>query len=89
MTTRTSKEIVDQTEELARKIAEIMGYKIVRTGRMIFSRNPRVQMCWQMACAAQEILTYTDPEDAFSDLDEAEPLYDTVSDAHSSVAEGI
>jgi hypothetical protein len=73
---RTAREIVDQTEELA---GSLMRWAHRREPSSAYgtyrdAEDPRGKSCWEMACKAQEILTATDPENAVSELDEAEPV---------------
>ena len=68
---RTAKEIVDQTHDLAEKFYEGMGYKHIHAehGNLYESQHPTEILVWKMACWAQIELTDTDPEDALSELD--------------------
>lgn len=66
---RTDKEIVDQTEALARKFAEMNGWQVPPRKKMSDSVNPRFLVFWEMACQAQKVLTNTDPSDALSNVD--------------------
>lgn len=74
--TRTSKQIVDQTHELAEGFYKLLGYKHNRAkhGNLYESSHPTEQAVWEMACLAQEVLTDTDPLNALSDLDEDDAL---------------
>ena len=66
---RTSQEIVDQTNELARRLAERQGYAFAsRHEKLYESPNPRARLYWGMACVAQEELTDTDAENALAEL---------------------
>lgn len=66
--TRTDQEIVDQTEELARKFADADGYTLIGES-FRGAEAPRAQKAWQLACMAQEFLTNTDVENAVANLD--------------------
>lgn len=70
--TRTAKQIVDQTHDLAEHFYLMMGYKHKRSehGNLYVSEHPTEQMVWNMACYAQEVFTDTNPNDALSELDE-------------------
>lgn len=72
---RSAKQIVDQTEELAAELARTFyGREVAVDGfKFHLSADPRAQVCWRMACDAQQRLTNTDPEDALSELDEDQP----------------
>lgn len=61
---RTDLEIVKQTEELARSLAEINGV-FIKTPNYSFrnSENPRLKIYWALACESQRVLTNTDPND--------------------------
>lgn len=69
---RTDEEIVRQTNELAREMYKIRGYEVPTDCKFYeFDRknyHPHEQECWNMACAAQEIITGTDPNDALDNL---------------------
>lgn len=70
---RTAQEIIDQTNELARKFYAAMGYVVPETHRFDVDRintHPQERLCWQMACAAQLLLTETDVENALSEIEE-------------------
>lgn len=61
---RTDKEILYQTEVLARELGSIEGWFVkspIEFYKFQTSDNPRCQKFWRMACAAQELLTDTDP----------------------------
>ncbi|RLL18391.1 hypothetical protein [Acinetobacter chengduensis] len=70
--TRTAKQIVDQTHELAEAFYLHLGYKHIRSchGNLYESTHPTEQSMWHLACLAQIELTATDPNDALSELDE-------------------
>ena len=55
---RTAKEIVDQTHELAESFYLMMGYEHNREqhGNLYDSQHPTEQMVWDFACLAQEII---------------------------------
>lgn len=67
---RTDQEIVDQTNDLARKFALQMQYEMPESYKFYESNNPRAICFWRMACKAQEELTDTDPMDALSALEQ-------------------
>ncbi len=68
--TRTPEQILQQTNQLAREFAQILGYEILNPNLNFWEgTHPRLQMCWKMARAAQITLTDTDPEDAIVELD--------------------
>lgn len=67
--TRSDKEIVEQTVELTRKFASMDGFKL-GDDKPYKSPNPRTLGWWYQACAAQEILTNTDPNDAVANLED-------------------
>ena len=74
---RTAKQIVDQTHNLAEAFYLHLGYEHVRQlhGNLYESQHPTEQSMWHLACLAQIELTATDPNDALSELDE-EPTND-------------
>jgi len=69
---RSDREIIEQTVELARKFASMHHYSF-ETDEPYNSDNPRVLAWWAQACAAQEFLTHTDPNEAVANLDEEIP----------------
>lgn len=69
---RTSQQIVDQTNYLARKIYEMLGYVVDEDYRFDKAHHPQEQHMWELACLAQEILTDTDVPSVLSEIDEDE-----------------
>lgn len=61
---RTDREIVLQTEALARAVLGLLGYEAPKTTALRKSKNPRAALAWQIASLAQRHLTDTNPEDA-------------------------
>lgn len=60
---RTDKEIIEQTNELARTFYSMLGYT-VPTGYKFFEvKHPMEHFCWLAACEAQLVLTKTDVQD--------------------------
>jgi hypothetical protein len=68
--TRSEREVIDQTNELARKLYGIRGYSAREGYRFDQATHPHEVEAWQGACAAQILLTDTDPEDALANLEE-------------------
>lgn len=66
---RTDAEIIDQTNELARKICRIHGYDTPVGLKFYNSVHSRSHDAWLCACEAQKLLTDTDPEDALANLE--------------------
>lgn len=66
---RSDKEVIDQTNELARKFYEHMGYEVPSGYRFDRARHPQERLCWVMACTAQDTLTDTDPNDILNEED--------------------
>jgi hypothetical protein len=66
---RTDEEIVQQTNELARDFYGLTGNRVSPGYRFDRAAHPLEQLCWKMACRAQELLTETNPEDALSAVD--------------------
>ncbi|EIQ01110.1 hypothetical protein OpiT1DRAFT_05678 [Opitutaceae bacterium TAV1] len=66
---RTDQQIVDQTNELARRLYALRGYTVkginYRFDRAI---HPHEVEAWQGACEAQRVLTDTDPQDSLDNL---------------------
>lgn len=69
---RTSRRILDQTNELARRFYAIhdRGGTVEEGYRFDLSEHPQERQCWRMAAEAQLLLTETDLGDVLSDLDE-------------------
>ncbi len=67
---RTDQQIVDQTNELARRLYAIRGYETMPGYRFDQATHPHEQEAWEGACEAQRMLTGTDPNDALANLDE-------------------
>lgn len=65
---RTEEEIVEQTEHLADKFAEMDGFLRNSKRRWFDAMSPRGIHYWKMACLAQEILTQTDVENAVASI---------------------
>lgn len=61
---RTDREIVEQTNAMARDFYRVMGYSAPERFRFDKATHPAELLCWTMACHAQQVLTQTDPEDA-------------------------
>lgn len=67
---RSDKEIVDQTNELARLLYAIRGYESEKGYRFDAATHPHEVEAWEGACAAQLLLTGTDPDNALANLDD-------------------
>ena len=68
--TRTEREIIDQTNALARELYAIRGYHARDGYRFDQATHPHEVEAWRGACAAQVLLTDTDPDDALANLEE-------------------
>jgi hypothetical protein len=68
--TRTDQEIVEQTNELARRFSRLQGYEAPEGHKFYEDGGDRMPCPWLLACVAQEFLTGTDPDDALSNLGE-------------------
>lgn len=66
---RTEREIVDQTNRLARDFYAMMGYEVGPDYRFYDSDHPQAEMCWEMAVKAQDELTATDVDNALIELE--------------------
>lgn len=68
---RTDREIVDQTNEIARIIYASRGY-VVPEGTEFHTettnRHPYESDCWHAACDIQDLMTGTDVESAVDNL---------------------
>lgn len=65
---RTDEQICDQTNELARELYALRGYSVPAGYRFDKATHPHEVEAWRGACAAQRLLTDTDPEDALANL---------------------
>lgn len=67
---RTDQDVVDQTNVLARKLYSIRGYEVPEGYRFDQATHAHELEAWHGACAAQVLLTETDPEDALANISE-------------------
>lgn len=71
---RSDLEIVNQTNEVAREIYANRGYTVSDNHKFYeFDRvnyHPHELEAWRGACAAQMIITQTDPQDALDNVEE-------------------
>ena len=65
---RTEQQIIDQTNELARQLYSLAGYDVKKGYDFSNATHPQEKLAWSGACAAQLMLTDTDPEDAMANL---------------------
>lgn len=66
---RSSKFILEQTNDLAAKFYSCWGYKVKEGFKFYESNHGHEQIAWKQACIAQSVLTFTCINDVFSDLD--------------------
>ena len=67
---RTDQQIVDQTNVLARTLYGLRGYRVGEGYRFDRATHPHEREAWAAACAAQLLLTETDPNDALANLED-------------------
>jgi len=67
---RSDQEILDQTNELARKLYLIRGYEVPVGYRFDQATHGHEIEAWNGACEAQLLLTDTDIENVLSELDQ-------------------
>lgn len=67
---RTDREIIEQTNELARRLYALRGYAVAEGYRFDRAFHPHAREAWAGACVAQQLLTDTDPDDALSEEEE-------------------
>ena len=61
---RTDKQIIEETNNLALKFYEILGYSFKNEKpKLIESKHPTENLCWRLACEAQLFLRDTDIND--------------------------
>ena len=70
LTMRTGKQIVDQTNDLARMLYALRGYSVREGYRFDQATHPHETEAWKGACEAQMLLTDTDPNDALDELED-------------------
>lgn len=70
---RTAKQIVDQTNEIARIIYESRGYTVpvgFEFHTETVNRHPHERQCWSAACQIQDLLTETDVMNAVDEMED-------------------
>lgn len=70
---RTAKQIVKQTNEIARIIYASRGYTVPAGFEFhteTVNRHPHERQCWSAACKIQELLTETDVMNAVDEMEE-------------------
>lgn len=65
---RTPEQIVEQTNQLARRLYRLHDYEANEYFLFYEATHPHEVQAWEGACAAQELLTDTDVEDALIDM---------------------
>lgn len=66
---RSEQQIINQTNELARDLYALRGYNVEKGYRFDQATHPHEVEAWQGACAAQLLLTDTDPMEALVELE--------------------
>lgn len=99
---RTAQQIVDQTNELARLLASVAGWRSPIGHKFHEGISAREKTLWEQACEAQRLLTNTCPNDALSDIEEdasdisklyyeahitIEPVFDEQRETAAKIAE--
>jgi len=67
---RTDREIVEQTNVLAQQLYRLRGYVVPDGYRFDRALHPHMREAWAGACAAQLLLTETDPDEAIQGEEE-------------------
>lgn len=70
---RTAKQIVDQTNEIARIIYESRGYTVpvgFEFHTETVNRHPYERQSWSAACLIQELMTQTDVMNAVDEMED-------------------
>lgn len=76
---RTAKQIIDQTNEIARIIYASRGYEVPEGTEFhteTVNRHPHETQCWDAACEIQLLMTDTDVFDALCELEEEQEILD-------------
>lgn len=68
---RHPQEIIDQTNQVAQKIANWMGFELEH-GEFHRATADRAQGIWKLACQIQEFMTETDVENALAEIEAEE-----------------
>lgn len=66
---KTPRDVINETIEVARELYGFLGYESKPGFKFWESRHPQEKMVWAMACAMMERFTYTDVDDAFTELE--------------------
>lgn len=66
----SDREIVDQTNGLARLFYNSLGYVVPEGYRFDKAHHPQERGMWNQACIAQEFLTGTNPGDALAGIEQ-------------------
>lgn len=64
------KEIIKQTNDLARAFYALMGYRVSVDFDFGSATHPQEVLVWNMACIAQERLKFTDVFNLIEELDD-------------------
>ena len=75
MKIKTAREILDQTNAIARIIYSNMGYETPEGTEFhteTVNRHPQERACWRSACEIQLLMTETDIVDVLEELEELE-----------------
>jgi len=90
---RSDRQILDETNELARRLYWLRGHAVAVGYRFDLATHPQELEAWCGACVAQALLTATDPKDAAENLaDDADesgdmlPTDDLVAGVRSKIA---
>lgn len=67
---RTDKQIIDETNDVARELYRFRGYVAKQGYRFDRATHPHEVEAWQAACYIMERFTQTDPRDALLNLEE-------------------
>lgn len=67
---KTDQDVLDQANEIARRLYSLRGYAVKAGYRFDLSTHPHEKEAWNGACVAMEYLTDTNPNDAADNLEE-------------------
>lgn len=71
-TSKSDKELLEETEQLATEFMELMGYKKEKDMPVYKMTHPRAMLAWAMAVKAQEKLTQSEMHDLIVNCEEEE-----------------
>lgn len=75
MPEKTDRQLVDEANELARRLASVQGFQVPANFRFEAATNPRARVVWEMVRIAYEVIEGTSIEDAVTNLEDEQPAF--------------